>query len=78
MFHEKHNWCRDDWFAREDEAACGFQYKNSQKIFDSQVSNFKTVYSHLDSFYNNNNNRGFVVIAIKMVRSMTEENPKVA
>ena len=40
MLHEKNNWCRDDWFAREGEAACGFQYVNSKKIFDSQVSHF--------------------------------------
>lgn len=37
--NKKNGWCRDDWFALEREAACGYQYiKNTnKKIFDSQV-----------------------------------------
>lgn len=43
-------WCRQDWFSREDESACGFQYdSNNEKIFDSQV---KLLLNNMIWFYN--------------------------
>ncbi len=29
--------CRDDWYAKRSQVACGFQEENGNKIFDSQV-----------------------------------------
>ena len=35
--HKRTSRCRQDWFSRDHEAACGFQYSNGRRVFDSQV-----------------------------------------
>lgn len=35
---KKKNRCRDDWYAHDDEVACGFKYENGERVFDSQVN----------------------------------------
>ena len=45
---KKKNRCRDDWYAHDDEVACGFKYENGERVFDSQVNSqlFCEVFTH--------------------------------
>ena len=37
MVNKKGRYCRDDWYSKDTESACGFIYDKGEKIFDSQV-----------------------------------------
>lgn len=38
VVEKKTSRCREDWYAGADQVACGFQYTDNEKVWDSQVS----------------------------------------